>query len=57
MMAAGIKVFSSLDEAKAAGFEPYERTDDGYLVRRSDGRSFALAIVKFGKKPEKEESR
>jgi len=51
-VAAGIKVFSSLEEAKAAGFEPYERTSEGYLVRRDDGRSFALAIVKIEKQIE-----
>ena len=51
-MAAGIKVFASLEEAKAAGFEPYERTPEGFLVRRSDGRSYSLAIVKFDPQPE-----
>jgi hypothetical protein len=45
-MAAGIKVFATLDEALAAGYLFYERTADGYLVRRSDGHSYALAFVK-----------
>jgi hypothetical protein len=57
MMAAGIRVFSTLEEAKAAGFEPYERTAEGYLVRRTDGRSFALAIVKIEKKEDIETPR
>ena len=54
-MAAGIKVFSTLEEAQAAGFAPYERTPDGYLVRRDDGHAFALAVVKIEKKVEKVE--
>jgi hypothetical protein len=46
-MSAGIKVFTSLEEAKAAGFFPYDKTPDGFLVRRDDGHSYALALVKF----------
>ena len=44
-MSAGIKIFSSLEEAKAAGFTLYEKRADGFLVRRDDGHSFALALV------------
>jgi hypothetical protein len=47
----GIKVFSSLEEAHAAGFVVFDRLPDGYLVRKSSGTAFALAIVKI-KKPE-----
>ena len=48
---AGIKVFASLEEARAAGFFPFERMADGFLVRRDLGDKLALAIVKI-KKPE-----
>jgi hypothetical protein len=51
-MAGGIKVFSSLAEAKAAGFLPFEKTPTGYLVRRDDGHAFALAVVKLEDTPE-----
>lgn len=44
-MSAGIKIFSSLAEAQAAGFTLYEKRPDGFLVRRDDGHSFALALV------------
>ena len=44
-MSAGIKIFPSLEEAKAAGFTLYEKRPDGFLVRRDDGHSFALALV------------
>jgi len=44
-VAAGIKIFHSLDEAKAAGFTLFEKRPDGYLVRRDDGHAFALALV------------
>jgi len=44
-MSAGIKVFQSLEEAQAAGFTLFEKRADGFLVRRDDGHSFALALV------------
>ena len=44
-MSAGIKIFQSLQEAEAAGFTFYEKRPDGFLVRRDDGHSFALALV------------
>lgn len=51
-MSAGIKIFSSLEEARAAGFTPFEKRPDGYLVRRDDGHAYALALVRFEKKTE-----
>jgi hypothetical protein len=42
---AGILVFSSVDEALRAGFEVYDRTDFGYLVRSRTARGWALAVV------------
>jgi hypothetical protein len=51
-MAAGIRVFQNLEEAKAAGFTLFEKRPDGYLVRRDDGHAFSLAMVLFEKKPE-----
>lgn len=55
-MSAGIKVFTTLEEAKAAGFLPYDKTKDGFLVRRDDGHSYALALVKFETPKEPEQS-
>lgn len=43
----GIRVFSSLEEAQAAGFAIFERIPDGYLVRKDEGARFALAVVKL----------
>ena len=45
----GIRVFKSIEEAQAAGFVVYDRIPDGYLVRKSSGTTFALAIVKLAK--------
>jgi hypothetical protein len=42
---AGILVFSSVGEALRAGFEVYDRTDTGYLVRCRTTRGWALGIV------------
>jgi len=42
----GILVFPSLAEAVASGFEPIDRTKDGYLVRKWTGSGWALAVVK-----------
>jgi hypothetical protein len=42
---AGILVFSSVNEALRAGFEIYDRTDSGYLVRCRTARGWALGIV------------
>lgn len=50
----GIRIFKSVEEAQAAGFSVYERIPEGYLVRKSSGTAFALAIVKLVKSdPEK----
>jgi hypothetical protein len=43
---AGITVFRSVDEALRAGFEVYDRTSEGYLVRTRTARGWALAIVR-----------
>lgn len=43
----GIKVFTTLEEAQAAGFAIFERIPDGYLVRKDSGAHFALAVVKL----------
>jgi hypothetical protein len=42
----GIMTFSSLGEAVRAGFQVYERTSDGYLVRTRTTAGWALAIVR-----------
>jgi hypothetical protein len=42
---AGILVFSSVNEALRAGFEVYDRTENGYLVRSRTVRGWALAVV------------
>jgi hypothetical protein len=42
---AGIVVFRSLAEAIHAGFEVYDRTAEGYLVRMRTARGWALALV------------
>lgn len=33
-------------EAEAAGFRVHDRTPDGIIVRREDGRYMALALVR-----------
>jgi len=47
MSASGIRIFKSVEEAEAAGFAVFERIPDGYLVRKTSGTTFALAIVKL----------
>ena len=42
---AGITVFSSVSEALRAGFQVYDRTSYGYLVRMRTARGWALAVV------------
>jgi hypothetical protein len=42
----GVVVFRSLTEAVRYGFEPYAKTDDGYLVRTRTSAGWALALVK-----------
>jgi regulation of enolase protein 1 (concanavalin A-like superfamily) len=43
---AGMMVFRSVQEAIRAGFEVYDRTSDGYLVRTKTARGWALALVR-----------
>lgn len=50
-MAAGIKIFASLDEAQKAGFVVFDRIAEGYLVRKDLGQTFALAIVRLSTPP------
>ena len=45
----GIVVFNSLAEAVRAGYEPYDRTREVYLVRTKTNRGYALAFAKIGK--------
>jgi Ca2+-binding EF-hand superfamily protein len=42
---AGIVRFTSLSEAIRAGFQVYDRTSDGYLVRMRAPAGWALAVV------------
>jgi hypothetical protein len=41
----GLVVFNSLPEAIRAGFQIYDRTRDGYLVRRRTPGGWAMAVV------------
>jgi hypothetical protein len=42
---AGLMVFKSLGEALRAGYQVYERTSDGYLVRTRTAAGWAMALV------------
>ena len=42
---AGVLVFKNLMEARRAGYEVYERTERGYLVRTRTRDGWAIAIV------------
>ena len=42
---AGLMVFRSLADALRAGFQIYDRTQDGYLVRTRTASGWAIAIV------------
>jgi Ca2+-binding EF-hand superfamily protein len=42
---AGLLVFKSLADALRAGFQIYDRTQDGYLVRTRTSTGWAMAIV------------
>jgi hypothetical protein len=44
---AGIVVFPSLAAALRAGFEVYDRTAEGYLVRTRTSNGWALALVRL----------
>jgi len=45
---AGIIVFRSVSEALRAGFQVYDRTSYGYLVRTRTSCGWALAVVHVG---------
>lgn len=42
---AGIVVFGSVAEALRAGYQVYDRTSDGYLVRIRTAAGWAMALV------------
>ena len=42
---AGLMVFRSLADALRAGFQIYDRTADGYLVRTRTANGWAMALV------------
>jgi hypothetical protein len=42
---AGLMVFKSLADALRAGFQVYDRTPDGYLVRTKTASGWAMALV------------
>jgi hypothetical protein len=44
---AGIVVFETLAEALRAGYQAFDRTEDGILVRTRTARGWALALVKM----------
>lgn len=41
----GLVVFKSLADALRAGYQIYDRTDSGYLVRTKTAAGWAMAIV------------
>ena len=41
----GVMVFNSVSEALRAGYQVYDRTADGYLVRIQTSRGWAMALV------------
>ena len=41
----GLIVFRNLAEALRAGFEVFDRTANGYIVRTRTDRGYALAVV------------
>jgi hypothetical protein len=43
----GLVVFRSLAEALRAGFEVYDRTPNGYVVRTRTEMGWALALVEL----------
>jgi hypothetical protein len=42
----GILIFNTLAEAVASGFEVFDRTTEGYLVRKRTERGWAIALAK-----------
>lgn len=43
---AGLQVFTNLAAALRAGYQVYDRTADGYLVRTRTPRGWAMALVR-----------
>jgi hypothetical protein len=43
----GIRVFASLEDARREGYFLFDKTADGFLVRRDLGGRFALAVVEL----------
>jgi hypothetical protein len=41
----GVTVFKSLADALRAGFQIYDRTSEGYLVRTKTDNGWAMALV------------
>jgi hypothetical protein len=44
-MSTGVTVFKTLADALRAGYQVYDRTPDGYLVRTRTAAGWAMAIV------------
>jgi len=42
----GILFFKSMGEALSSGFQYFDRTKDGFLVRKMTPRGWALAIAR-----------
>jgi hypothetical protein len=42
----GILIFNTLAEAVASGFEVFDRTPEGYLVRKRTERGWAIALAR-----------
>ncbi len=42
---AGVVIFKSLADALRAGYQVYDRTSDGYLVRTKTSAGWAMAMV------------
>lgn len=45
-------VFTDLATALKSGFQVYDRTSTGYVVRKRIGPTFQLALVELSKPPE-----
>jgi hypothetical protein len=41
----GLLVFKTVADALRAGFEVYDRTENGYLVRMKTEKGWAMAVV------------
>jgi hypothetical protein len=46
-VAPGIRVYRFLNEAIKDGFQVYDRTESGYLVRRRNADRWELALVEL----------